>query len=105
MVDSISNETVRRVVDKTTLNPKPWQNKHWCSAQVTADVVWRMEDVLDSYTAPDDPKCPVVWLDERPVQVRSDVRESLPMEPGQPRRVDYDYERNGTCTLVLVFQP
>lgn len=64
-----------------------------------------MEDVLDLYAESYDPKRPVVCLDERPCQLLIDVREPLPMEPGQPRRVDYEYERNGNCNLFLVFQP
>ncbi|MGC8838506.1 MAG: hypothetical protein ACP5UM_08830 [Anaerolineae bacterium] len=31
---------------------KPWQKRHWCMARVTADFVWRMEDVLDLYAEP-----------------------------------------------------
>ncbi len=55
-----------------------------------------MEDVLDLYAEPYDPKRPVVCFDERPVQLISEVRQPLPPEPGQPERFDYEYQRNGT---------
>ncbi|RKY62070.1 MAG: hypothetical protein DRP95_02045 [Candidatus Latescibacterota bacterium] len=64
-----------------------------------------MEDVLELYAQPYDPKHPVVCFDERPYQLLGDKREPLAMEPGRPRRVDYEYERHGGCNLFLVFEP
>jgi hypothetical protein len=64
-----------------------------------------MEDVLDLYAEPYDPKRPVVCFDERPVQLISEVRQPLPPEPGQPERFDYEYQRNGTCNLFTYFEP
>lgn len=72
---------------------------------MTADFVWRMEDILDLYAEPYDPRRPVVCFDERPYQLLSDAQEPLPMEPGQPRREDYEYERKGSCNFFLIFQP
>jgi hypothetical protein len=72
---------------------------------VTADFIWRMEDILDLYAEPYDPRRPVVCLDERPYQLRKDQRDPLPVKPGQPRREDFEYEREGTCNLFLTFQP
>lgn len=72
---------------------------------MTADFIWRMEDVLDLYAEPYDPKRPVVCFDERPYQLLGEKYEPLPMEPGQPQRVDYEYERQGRCNLFLMFQP
>jgi len=72
---------------------------------VTADFIWRMEDVLELYAEPYDPKRPVVCFDERPYQLLGHKREPLPMKPGQPQRVDYEYQRHGSCNLFLVFQP
>jgi len=57
------DETVRRVLKK---NLKPWQKQQWCIAQVGADFVWRMEDVLRLYEQPYDEEFPVVCVDERP---------------------------------------
>lgn len=64
-----------------------------------------MEDVLDLYEEPDDPKRPRVCFDERPCQLISDVREPLPPQPGQPAREDYEYRRNGTCNLFVFTEP
>lgn len=64
-----------------------------------------MEDVLNQYAQPYDPKHPQVCLDERPCQLRADSREPLPMHPGQRARYDYEYVRHGTCNLFMVFEP
>jgi hypothetical protein len=64
-----------------------------------------MEDILDLYDEPYKPRYPVVCFDETPYQLVSDVRQSLPMGPGQPVRYDYEYRREGTCNLFMFFQP
>jgi hypothetical protein len=64
-----------------------------------------MADVLDLYAEPYDPKRPQVCLDESPYQLLSDVQPTQPVQPGQPARVDYEYVREGTCTLFLFFEP
>lgn len=64
-----------------------------------------MEDVLDLYAEPYDPKRPVVCFDERPVQLVGEVRRPLPREPGVPLRYDYEYRRMGTANLFLHFEP
>jgi hypothetical protein len=64
-----------------------------------------MEDVLDVYCRPYDPLHPVVCLDESSKQLVRNVREPLPMEPGQPPRVDDHYERKGTANLFLACEP
>ena len=64
-----------------------------------------MEDGLDRYAEPDDPRRPVVCCDERPSQLVADVQAPLPMEPGRPQRVDDAYERQGCCNLLLIVHP
>jgi hypothetical protein len=64
-----------------------------------------MEDVLDLYAAPYDPKRPVVCFDEKLVQLIAETRLPLPAKPGQPERYDYEYKRNGTRNLFVFFQP
>jgi len=64
-----------------------------------------MEDVLDVYHRPHDPKRPVVGLDEKPVQLVADVRGPLPPAPGVPRRQDHEYRRNGTANVFAAFEP
>jgi len=60
-----------------------------------------MEDVLDLYCRPYDPRYPVVNMDEQPVQLVGETRAPLPAEPGRPARIDYEYERRGTAALFL----
>ena len=64
-----------------------------------------MEDVLEVYHRPYDSKRPVVCLDEQSRQLIRETRTPIPMAPGQPERVDYEYERNGTVNLFLAFEP
>ena len=64
-----------------------------------------MEDVLDVYHRPHDPRRPVVGLDEKPVQLLADVREPLPAAPGVPRRQDHEYKRNGTANVFCASEP
>lgn len=72
---------------------------------VGAEFVWRMEDVLDVYARPYDPKRPVVCFDELLVQLIAETRRPLPPKPGRPERFDYEYRRNGTRQLFVFFQP
>lgn len=64
-----------------------------------------MEDVLDVYTCAYDPQHPVVCFDESNKQLVGEKIEPLPMEPGEPQRYDYQYERNGVCNLFMFFEP
>ncbi len=64
-----------------------------------------MEDVLDLYAEPYNPRFPVVCFDERPYQLIGETRQPLPLEAGQPQRYDFEYQRNGTCNLFTYFQP
>jgi transposase len=84
---------------------KPWRKEQWCIATVGSDFVWRMEDVLELYAEPYKPWQPVICFDERPYQLLADTREPLPMQPGRPRRDDYEYERRGHCNLFIFSQP
>jgi hypothetical protein len=64
-----------------------------------------MEDVLAVYQRPHDPKRPLVCLDEQSKQLIREVSPAKLMKAGQPARVDYEYERNGTANLFMVFAP
>ncbi len=70
-----------------------------------AEYVLRMEDLLDLYSQPYDPKHPVICFDERPYPLLSDVIEPLPPEPEQAGRYDYEYKRNGSVNLFAMFEP
>lgn len=64
-----------------------------------------MEDVLDIYEMPYDPVAPVVCMDEKPYQLLGEVREPLPMRPGDTQKVDSEYIRNGTCSIFVFVEP
>ncbi len=64
-----------------------------------------MEEVLEVYQRPYDPRRPQVCIDEMPQQLLLDVHEPLPMEQGQPRREDYEYVGNGVSNVFLFFEP
>ena len=64
-----------------------------------------MEDVLDIYHLPYDPDYPVVCFDESSKQLVAEKRISVPAEPGQIERYDYEYKRNGVRNLFLFFSP
>ena len=64
-----------------------------------------MEDVLEVYTRPHNPARPLVCLDETSKQLVAETRTPLPMQPGQPARYGYEYERNGTASLFMLHAP
>lgn len=64
-----------------------------------------MEDVLDVYKRPVDPRQPLVCMDESSKQHIKEVRTPIPAEPGQPERYDTEYERNGVSNLFMFFEP
>ena len=64
-----------------------------------------MEEVLDLYQRPYDPRRPLVCLDELSTQLLADARPPLPMRPGKPARQDYEYQRNGTANVFLTYEP
>jgi hypothetical protein len=80
---------------------KPWRKDMCCIPQVDADYVARMEDVLDLYAEPPDPKRPVVCFDESPIQRIGEVRRPVPPAPGRIERYDCEYRRNGTANLFV----
>jgi hypothetical protein len=64
-----------------------------------------MEEILDVYQMPYDPQAPMVCMDEQPVQLIKETRQPLPAAPGQPEKVDYEYERNGTANIFMFTEP
>jgi hypothetical protein len=70
-----------------------------------AAFVAAMEDVIEVYQRPHDPDRPVVCVDETSKQLIVETRTPIPAKPGQPRRIDYEYKRNGTANLFMSFAP
>jgi len=64
-----------------------------------------MEDVLAVYARLYDEKRPVVCMDEKPFQLLSLRRDSIPMKMGTPQKVDYEYTRIGMCSIFIFTEP
>lgn len=85
---------------------RPHRSDYWClPKKADADFVAAMEDVLDVYERPYDEKRPVVCMDEKPYQLLGDARASWAMRPGDDRKVDSEYVRNGTCSIFAFVEP
>ncbi len=80
--------------------------EQWCIPEKeSAEFVCAMEDVLEVYHRPYDPKCPQVCFDEGSKQQTKETRLALPARPGNVAKYDYEYERNGTSNLFIFFAP
>ena len=80
--------------------------EEWCIPPKTnAAFVCQMEDVLDVYKRLYDPKRPQICMDEMPKQLLAEKYDPLPIQPGQPVKQDYEYERQGTTNLFMLFEP
>jgi transposase len=97
---SVSRDTVRRRLGDNDL--KPWQKKMWCIANIDGEYIARMENLLDLYAEPHDPKRPVVCFDESPIQLIGEVRVPITPKPGKRYRYDSEYRRNGTANLFVM---
>jgi len=104
IVDTVSHETIRRVLQDNEL--KPWLKEEWCiPPKANAEFVYHMEDVLDVYTQPEDPRVPLVCFDESPEQLVSETRQPLPLKPGKPQCYDHEYRREGVANMFMFFAP
>ncbi len=77
----------------------------WCIPEASAEYVARMEEVLDLYEQPYDPKRPLVCFDEGLKQLIEETRPGLPAQSGKSERYDYEYQRNGVRNLNMFFEP
>jgi len=85
---------------------KPWLSRQWCiPPKQDAAFVCQMEAVLDVYQQPYDPRFPQVCMDETSKQLVRETRTPLPPTPGQPARLDYEYERGGVANLFIAVEP
>ncbi len=85
---------------------KPHRRQCWViPPKANSAFVAAMEDVLAVYTRPRDPDYPLVCLDETSKQLLAETRVPIPMKAGRPARFDYEYERNGTANLFMMFAP
>jgi hypothetical protein len=79
--------------------------ERWCIPAVGSEFVAAMEETLDLYATPYDPRRPKVNFDESSKQLIKETRTPLEALPGQPERFDYEYERHGTRNLFLFVEP
>ena len=77
----------------------------WLVADLDDDYIARMEDVLEVYERPYDPRQPVVCIDEKPVTLHADVRPASPAVPGREARRDNEYKRCGTANVFCAVEP
>jgi hypothetical protein len=77
----------------------------WCVGSLTQEYRQRMYDLLDIYARPFQSTEPVICLDEKSKQLLRDARTPLPIKPGTPARLDYEYVRAGTCNLFVAVEP
>jgi hypothetical protein len=70
-----------------------------------AEFVACMEDVLDTYAMPYNEAIPVICMDEQPVQLLKETRETIPATVNHPQRIDYEYERAGTASIFMFTEP
>src|SRR5215472_13111544 len=104
IVDRASDSTIHRTLKKNRL--KPHRRQCWViPPKANSAFVAAMEDVLAVYTRPHDPERVLVCLDETSKQLIAETRVPIPMKPGQAARIDYEYERNGTANLFMLFAP
>jgi hypothetical protein len=92
-----------RVRPDRRLSPAAGTTCH--NAPISGAFVAAMEDVLAVYTRPRDRDCPLVCVDESSKQLIAETRAPIPMKAGRPARFDYEYERNGTANLFMMFAP
>jgi hypothetical protein len=84
----------------------PHLSQYWCiPPKQNAEFVAAMEDVLEVYHRPYDPRRPMVCLDEASKQLVAQTRPSIPARPGQVARVDPEYRRCGTASVFLMSEP
>jgi hypothetical protein len=73
--------------------------------QADAEFTAHMEDVLDVYSRPYDPKAPVLCMDEQPVQLVEEARAPIAATHEHPKRVDYEYKRSGVANVFMFAEP
>ena len=73
--------------------------------EADGEFVANMEEVLETYEKPHDPACPVICMDEQPVQLLKETRTPIPATAEHGKRVDYEYERAGTGNIFMFTEP
>lgn len=77
----------------------------WCIPKVTKEFKERMEGTIDIYAKPYDPKNPILCFDEKSKQLIGNTRRPIKANERKPRKMDYEYKRNGTRNIFLTVEP
>ena len=73
--------------------------------EADAEFVAHMEEVLETYEKPYNPRVPVLCMDEQPVQLLKETRTPIAATAKHGKRVDYEYERAGTAAIFMFTEP
>ena len=73
--------------------------------EANAECVAHRENVLDTYALPPNAQVPVLCMDEQPVQLLKETRVPIAATKAHAQRVDYEYERAGTASIVMFTEP
>ena len=73
--------------------------------EADAEFVAHMEEVLETYEKAYDSNYPVLCMDEQPVQLLKETRTPIKATQEHGKRVDYEYERNGTASIFMFAEP
>jgi hypothetical protein len=104
IAESVSYETVRRMLKKNGMTNR--KIEYWViPPEADGEFVAHMEEVLETYEKPYNPACPVLCMDEQPVQLLKETRTPIPATADHGKRVDYEYERAGTTNIFMFTEP
>jgi transposase len=104
VVISIAKETVRTKLNQIEL--QPWKIERFCIPEEDLPrFIAQMEDVLDVYSELPDSNIPLICMDEASVELTGDLYPSIPAKPGQTKKEDYHYERNGVEAIFMFVDP
>lgn len=73
--------------------------------EADTEFIAAMEEILDTYEEPYNADCPVLCMDEQPVQLHKETRKPIPATKNHARRIDYEYERCGTACIFMFTEP
>jgi hypothetical protein len=73
--------------------------------EANCEFVAAMENVLETYAQPYNPRFPVLCMDEQPIQLLKETRVPIAATKRHTRRVDYEYERAGTASIFMFAEP
>ncbi len=105
IVPSISSSQVGRYLAQAELQPH--RSKYWLNTKEKDPAVFnqQVQTVCQTYLeAPDlyfQENTHTVSVDEMPgLQALERIEKTIPMQPGQPERIEYEYKRHGTLCLI-----